>query len=185
MVVTESRSGTCKAHTLSLPIPLTIWSKCLQGVVVSMLQLASTRAWVPTFPCCCLSSDTLAHGVKALCIWWKAWRTRRSAIPMGKGVTWFSCTSITLGWWQKVSWQATGHWESGTHMDAHSVMSCAHSTPPKADGTRFLWNHVHSMQNGYAGKNPWQPHMQGLEILSEKKISLPFFRFNFLKDTIL
>lgn len=102
------------------------------------------------------------HGVKALCIWWKAWRTRRNAIHKGKGATWLSCTSITLGWWQKVSLQATGHWESGTHMDAHSVISYAHSTPPKANWTCFLWNHAHNMQNGYAGKKSMATAHAGL-----------------------
>lgn len=113
------------------PIPFNPLSSFYkQGDVVSVFQLASLSSYFSllllelTHPC--------THGVKALCIWWKAWRTRRSAIHVGKGATWFSCTSIILGWWQKVSWQATGHWESGTHMDAHSVISCAHSTPPKA-----------------------------------------------------
>lgn len=46
------------------PIPFNWLSSFYkQGVVVSMFQLASTRAWVPTFPCCWLSSDTLAHTV--------------------------------------------------------------------------------------------------------------------------
>lgn len=43
------------------------------------------------------------HSVKALCILWEARRTRHSAIHRGKSATWFSYASITLRWWQKVS----------------------------------------------------------------------------------
>lgn len=154
--------------------------------VVPNVPTWKQKCWSFQFPLLLLGlTHPCTHSAKALCIWGEARRTRHSAIHMGKSATWFSYASITLRWRQKVSFQATGHRESATFMHAHSVVSRAHSTPPNADWTCFLWNHVHNMQNGYAGKFHGNRTCRAWRFYWKRKISLPFFGFNFLKDTLL
>lgn len=151
-----------------------------------MFQLASTSAWVPTFPCRFLSSHTLAHTVWRLFAFDErheepgAMQFTREKVPRDSAVHQSpSDGDRRCHCRQQVTERVALIW---MHTQWY-LMHIPHLLRPTEHVSSGITHTICRM--AMQEKNPWQPHMQGLEILSEKEISLPFFRFNFLKDAIL
>lgn len=167
------------------------WVSCfIRLIFIIVLEIFKVFLWKlvspsPRYSWWYYSSHTLVHIVWRLCIWCKAWKAKPSATHLGK----VPCDSVV----HKLASNGDRRYHSRPEATGRVSLICMHTQLSLVRILHLLTQSVHFsfgityticrmvMQEKIHGNST----CRACRFYLRRKLSLPFFSFNFLKATVL